>query len=235
MIVKQGRVAFSLVKNSKTTKYPEGNCKLACDMLTTKYAPKTAPSLLKLKKKFANSRLEDLDRNPDDSITELEALQSDMEDIHIATIMSDLGCMIRVLNNLPEPYDVVLDDMEGRLVLEESDDSHLTIEDIRAKLSNRYEQVDDREHEKGDVENNKALYAGGSSQYKGSCNKCGKYGHKGTECPEVTGYSFVCWYCEELDHTKRFCDKWNVERQHKTARVALNGCSNNESINELCF
>ena len=42
---KQGRVVFSLVKNCKTTKYPEGNCKLAWDRLTTKYAPKTATSL----------------------------------------------------------------------------------------------------------------------------------------------------------------------------------------------
>ena len=71
---KQGRVAFSLVKNSKTTQYPEGNCKLAWDRLTTKYVPRTAPSLLKLKKKIANSILEDLDKNPDESITELEGL-----------------------------------------------------------------------------------------------------------------------------------------------------------------
>ena len=48
---KQGKVAFSLVKTCKTAKYPEGNCKLAWDRLVAKYSPKTAPSLLKLKKK----------------------------------------------------------------------------------------------------------------------------------------------------------------------------------------
>ena len=57
--VKQGRVMFSLVQNRKTTQYPEGNYKLACDRLTTKYAPKIAPSLLKSKKKFAHSILGD--------------------------------------------------------------------------------------------------------------------------------------------------------------------------------
>ena len=42
---KQGKVTFSLVKNCKTAKYPEGNCKLAWDRLVGKYSPTTAPSL----------------------------------------------------------------------------------------------------------------------------------------------------------------------------------------------
>lgn len=46
----QGKVAFSLVKNCVSDEYPEGNFKLAWDRLVAKYAPKTAPSLLKLKK-----------------------------------------------------------------------------------------------------------------------------------------------------------------------------------------
>ena len=117
-----------MAKNSKTIQYPEGNCKLVWNRLTTKYAYKTAPSLLKLKKEFANSILEDFDRNPDEFITDLEGLRSDMEYIHIATTMSDMDFMIHVLNNLPEPYDAVLDDMESRLMLEENDGNHLTIE-----------------------------------------------------------------------------------------------------------
>ncbi len=39
----QGKVAFILVKNCISDEYPEGNCKLAWDRLTAKYAPKTAP------------------------------------------------------------------------------------------------------------------------------------------------------------------------------------------------
>ena len=53
-----GKVAFNLVKNCKTTEFPEGNCKLAWEPLVAKYAPKPAPSLLKLKEKFANSKSE---------------------------------------------------------------------------------------------------------------------------------------------------------------------------------
>ena len=46
----EGDVAFSLVKNCRTASYPEGSCKLAWERLLAKYALKTAPSLLKLKK-----------------------------------------------------------------------------------------------------------------------------------------------------------------------------------------
>ena len=45
-----GKVAFNLVKNCKTTEFPEGDCKQAWDLLVNKYAPKTAPSYIELKK-----------------------------------------------------------------------------------------------------------------------------------------------------------------------------------------
>ena len=48
----KGKVVFRLVKNSKSSKYPEGNCKVAWDRLVQKYSPKSTPSLLKLKKEF---------------------------------------------------------------------------------------------------------------------------------------------------------------------------------------
>ena len=35
----KGKIAFSLVKNSKSSEYPEGNCKIAWDRLVAKYAP----------------------------------------------------------------------------------------------------------------------------------------------------------------------------------------------------
>ena len=82
--MKQGKVAFSLVKNCKTSDYPEGNCKLAWDRLVAKYAPKTAPSLLKLKKQFANSKLGDSGTHPDEWITELESLRNNMDKISLS-------------------------------------------------------------------------------------------------------------------------------------------------------
>ena len=135
---KQGKIAFSLVKNCKTIEYPEGNCKLAWDRLIAKYAPKTAPSLLKLKKQFANSNLTK-EVHPDEWITELESLRNEMNGISLSSKMTDQDFMIHILNNLPEVYDVVLDGMESRLMLKDDDANKLTIENIRDKLNNRYE------------------------------------------------------------------------------------------------
>ena len=135
-VTRQGKVAFSLVKNCKSLEYPEGNCKLAWDRLVAKYAPKTAPSLLKLKKKFANSKLETAEKHPDEWITELESLRNDIDSISLSTKMTDQDFMIHVLNNLPEQYDVVLDGMESRLMLGDGDPNKLTIEDVRDKLNN---------------------------------------------------------------------------------------------------
>ena len=66
---------FSLVKNCKTNEYPKGNLKLKWDRLVTKSAPKTAPSLLKWKKKFANNKLDSVEKHPDEWITELESFE----------------------------------------------------------------------------------------------------------------------------------------------------------------
>ena len=198
-----GRVAFSLVKNSKSANYPEGNCKIAWDRLMAKYAPKTAPSLLKLKKKFANSRLVDLEKNPDEWITELEGFRTDMEDIHIATTMSDLDFLIHVLNNLPDEYDVVLDGMEERLMLKDSDPKKLTIGDMRDKLNNRFERLKERSKEKNGHDDATHYEAAFYTTFKGNCSKCGKQGHKGTDCP---GNRVVCWHCGKTGHIRTNCD-----------------------------
>ena len=69
-----GKVAFGLVKNVKSKDFLDGNCKVAWDRLVSKYAPHTASSLLKLKSKFHNSRLESIDKDPDEWISHLEGL-----------------------------------------------------------------------------------------------------------------------------------------------------------------
>ena len=47
---KTGKVAFNLVDNCVTADQPDGNSKLAWERLVHKYAPKTIPSYIQLKK-----------------------------------------------------------------------------------------------------------------------------------------------------------------------------------------
>ena len=218
---KQGKVAFSLVKNCKTSDYPEGNCKLAWDRLVAKYAPKTAPSLLKLKKQFANSKLGDAEMHPDEWITELESLRNDMDKISLSAKMTDQDFMIHVLNNLPVEYDVVLDGMESRLMLPDGDANKLTIEDVRDKLNNRFERMDERESQS----KQEMAFANFAKQFKGACYNCGQYGHKGAECPNKRTNNgkgkgkLICFYCGEEGHVVEKCE---VKKKAELARTKRN-------------
>ena len=234
---KQGKVAFSLIKNCKSSDYPEGNCKLAWDRLVAKYAPKTAPSLLKLKKQFANSSLKN-EVYPDEWVTELESLRNDMDSISLSSKMSDQDFMIHILNNLPESYDVILDGMESRLMLPDSDPNKLTIENIRDKLNSRFERIAKNESAREDEQ----ALAAYSKQYKGRCSKCGEYGHKSGDCKDDKkgGSSFKgsCFYCGEKGHVIADCEvkrKAEAIRQEKAVCATDEVDDDEESVASLGF
>ena len=85
----RGKIAFRLVKNCKTSEYPEGNCKLAWDRLVAKYAPESLPSLLKYKKEFENSKLKSAEMDPEDWISKVEGLRTEIKSIDIASAISE--------------------------------------------------------------------------------------------------------------------------------------------------
>ena len=124
----RGKIAFRLVKNCKLSDYPEVNCKLAWDRLVAKYAPKSLPSLLKFKKEFENSKLESAETDPEDWIGKLEGLRAEIESIDIASAISEQDFMVKILNNLPSEYNVVLDGLESRMT--KSGQDVLTVKDI---------------------------------------------------------------------------------------------------------
>ena len=66
-----------------------------------------------------------------------------MDKISLSAKMIDQNFIIHVLNNLPVEYDVVLGGMESRLMLPDGDANKLTIEDVRAKLNNHFEHMDE--------------------------------------------------------------------------------------------
>ena len=113
---KAGKVAFNLVDNCVTDDQPEGNCKLAWERLVQKYAPKTAPSYVQLKKDFANSKL-DVEDDPDEWITDLERLKTEMNKVKIAgkTDMSEVDLILHTISNLPEEYEVTVSSLEDKL------------------------------------------------------------------------------------------------------------------------
>ena len=121
-----GRVAFNLVRLSKTKEHTEGDARLAWAKLKNKYATKSAPSLLALKKELTNSHLEKGENDPDVWIGKLEDLRIQLEEQ--GSTMSDMDLMVHILNNLPESYEISVAKLEDRL---NNDNDPLTLEEIR--------------------------------------------------------------------------------------------------------
>jgi len=144
---KTGKVAFNLIDNAVTSANPEGDSKIAWDRLITIYAPKTAPSYIQLKKEFANSKLKSAVHNPDEWITDLEFLRTQMNNVTIPgkTNMTEVDLIIHILANLPEEYEVVVSKIEEKL---KTSPSALQLEDVCTDLNSLFKRIQKNEDNK---------------------------------------------------------------------------------------
>lgn len=223
-----GTTAFNLVDTCTTSDQPEGNCKIAWDRLVAKYQPKTAPSYIQLKKDFANSRLRDLDVRPDERMSELESLRSEMNKVTIAgkSDMTDVDVIIHILSNLPEEYEVAVSELENKL---RDTSKPLDMEEVRLVLGNRYNRITKNAE---NAEQEKA-FAAFQKQFKGNCRNCGEYGHKSENCPNKkpsnensgnrtsTKFKGNCNYCHKYGHMEKDCRKKKRDQSKKQEKAKL--------------
>ena len=180
--MKTGLVIFNFVNNCKSEDYPEGNCQQAWKLLEQKFQPSTATNYIKLKKDFSNSKLKSIKEDPDDWITKLESIRSEMDSLCINSKkkkMEDEDFIIHILSNLPEEYEVAVNDLENLLSVSNPDEP-LTIEDVREKLGARFSRLA-KSDEEVEREKEEKAYAAFKKQYKKPCSYCGKLGHKSTK------------------------------------------------------
>ena len=122
--------------------------------------------------------------------------------------MSDEDLMIHIINNLPSEYGLQVEQTEGNI---NQDDNPLILEQVRSTLSLNFERVhvsneDDTDNE--EIEKNLV-----TSQFKGRCNNCGKYGLKKKYC-KINGnnnnsngnignkgrFNGTCNHCNKFGH-----------------------------------
>ena len=102
------------------------------------------PSYIKLKRKFANSFLEDTEKDPEEWITELEALKTQMNNVKIPgkTNMLEVDVVIHVMASLPEEYKVAVSILEEKMM---NLSDPITMAEICKKVCLRHDQL--KKHE----------------------------------------------------------------------------------------
>jgi gag-polypeptide of LTR copia-type len=142
----------------------EGDAGLAWKNMVARFAPTTKANLIKTKKQFVESKLDNITMDPDEWIQNLELLMHRLE--ILGATMSEMDLIIHIMHNLPEEYETTIEFIENEL---ESDTA--TLKRVKERLSKSFGAKD------------QALLNRDSFQtYKGLCSFCGIYGHKGFNC-----------------------------------------------------
>ena len=166
-------ICFGIVDESVSDELPNGDAKKAWAALHKKYLPKTPANQVKLKMDFSNSRMKTDNSDPDEWINNLESIRKRLKDVKVNVTEQDI--MLHVLAHLPQKYSVTAQIAEDKL----NDTANpLTLTMLRDMLNTRYQRFSTEGND--DKKEEKALF----SKFKGRCNNCGAWGHKGFQCPE---------------------------------------------------
>ena len=103
-------ISFSAVNEAVTDDLLDGNAMLAWKNLVVKYKSKINATKMQLKQEFAQSSLDKTKKYPDEWITVLKCLQQRLKTMR--HIISDEDLIMHILNNLPDEYKSLVEQME---------------------------------------------------------------------------------------------------------------------------
>ena len=170
------KITFGIVKNAKTEELKKGNAKLACDCLNT------GTKLLVLNKEYMSMELDEIKKDPEDFIMDLDEIRTRMTDDPFDEVITDKSFMLHVLNLLPKEYESIIKTLERDL-----DAGLLTIENLKEQVHSKYrrltKKMDIKDNELALNATNKYNYKK-KQRFKGKCRICSKYGHKAADCWE---------------------------------------------------
>ena len=132
-------VCFQIVEEAKTQANKYGDTRLAWIKLSRKFDPTTGYFKKILRNKISKCKLDDVTRNPEEWITQLELLRGDLRKLDVKIDGSEM--MTHILSNLPEEYQNIVEILEYGL---DDDSNTLNIKRIRDKLSVKFDRMNEQ-------------------------------------------------------------------------------------------
>jgi hypothetical protein len=189
-------VSSQIVKRAVSKVYPDGDAAVAWLALAERYAPKMAVDKQVLFEELQASKLDDVAKDPQVWIMELQQIQSKLGEMH--EFVSDGLLMCYILGNLPVEYENVADNL--------ANDSKKTVSSVTVSLKDKYERL----KKSGKIGTNSETVLISHKKFSGDCRYCGKKGHKAADCykkkdddkhkiggnKEKKGFKGTCHNCE---------------------------------------
>ncbi len=184
----------------------QGNARKAIEYLDMKYGNKTEADLTELLNAFTGCRLEVSSDDPDKWFLQLDAINEKPKQSNTEYARKDYEIKAQMLGSLPSRYE----DMKTKLIGKEREFSVADVEkEIRDKWRRDFSKRDEL-NKRGSISMNVERQSqGGSTRkcykkaFKGRCRKCGKQGHKATDCK--SDKKGICFKCGEDGHYTRNC------------------------------
>ena len=230
----QGRVVFELIMQSVSNDFEYGDPKVAWEALVEKFAPTTAPARSELQRKLYTSKLK-RGEDPEEFITECESLRARLKDVGFE--LKDKEFLIHIMNSLNSDYINEVKILEAQEMM----GKEISLDNVKLVTRLQYYRMKDSKKAKSEM----ALYA--SSQFKGTCNFCGKYGHKAVDCKQKKKkgkdnkknqdnkkdkdkkkkFTGKCIYCDKVGHKWQDCFLLNNGIKDGSIKAPSNNNANN--------
>ena len=246
-----GRVAFDLINGSRDADYPRGNLKQAWDNLQEKYRDKSVTTTVQAKREYQNHKMK-AGQSPDVYINRLTELMrrynltiEEAKKTKPNSIVAKLSpitvhdMLADILVGIPKELSAQLPRLE-----KEFEDGSLTIAEAQSQLMSiykrekAYDEEDDNSSETAllvkvtqglERMSNDEVAAVFKTVFKGNCRKCGRRGHKASDCTSGggggrtgkrragTGFRGKCNKCGRPGHMARDCPESKHENAHHAA------------------
>jgi gag-polypeptide of LTR copia-type len=227
---KKGKSAFELVSKqiSASRGYAGGHFKNAWASMKKRYEDKGTMTTSELQKAYYDLTMKE-GESPDDFVVSMElARKKLLEDAEIE--IEEQQFLLDILSRLPKgeteknfgPYQMIKRFLEPKI--RDANDA-FDLDDLVLELMKVHKDVygdEDDDDDDKDTPGEKAFVGYAKNQFKGRCYKCGKMGHKGSECRSGGNsghknhgpknnkndkFKGECHYCHKVGHKQEDCFK----------------------------